>query len=231
MTTVSVLFIGSVGGQCPADVAVVEPCTCTVDDDGMSLTLNCTDKNLNSNPTVVDNILDYFLDESVTKPPLGRLLLDRNDLTVVPTKIQLFDGLISVSLTENRISSIQSSTFNFTNDKQAPKMLSLTSNRLTFIAAGAFQGSKMAKLQFLIIDSTCTDMQFFIISFCWPTVHTAANYSRSVIQLDNNALTRFESDVFQSVLEQMAPNYPSSSALTIDSSQLMALQRITQLLD
>ena len=145
MTTVSVLFIGSVCGQCPADVAmsVIEPCTCTVDADGMSLTLNCTEKNLN-NVAVVDDILDYFLNENVTNPPLGRLLLDRTDLAVVPTKIQLFDGLISVSLTDNRIRSIQSSTFNFTNDKQAPKMISLTSNRLTFIAAGAFQGSKIA---------------------------------------------------------------------------------------
>lgn len=70
MTTVSMLFIGSVGGQCPAEVAVIEPCTCTVDADGMSLTLNCTDKNLN-NVTVVDNILEYFLNESVTNPPLG----------------------------------------------------------------------------------------------------------------------------------------------------------------
>ena len=143
MTTVSVLFIGSVCGQCPADVAVIEPCTCTVDADGMSLTLNCTDKNLN-NVAVVDDILDYFLNENVTNPPLGRLLLDRTDLAVVPTKIQLFDGLISVSLTDNRIRSIQSSTFNFTNDKQAPKMISLTQNRLQFIAAGAFQGSKIA---------------------------------------------------------------------------------------
>ena len=144
MLILLVLFGPSVYGQCP-DVSLIAPCTCydTVTDGVSLLTLDCTSKS-GLDDAKVDEILELFLIADPSNSiPLGYILLDDNYLQVVPKKIQLFDQLISVSLTGNRIATIQSDTFNF--GVRAPKTLILSENKINSIDPGTFdQGYTIA---------------------------------------------------------------------------------------
>jgi len=107
--------------------------------------------------------------------PVRVLDLAANALTIVPLEIPLLKQLANVDLSANQIDKIPRGAFNF--DEATERIqINLNNNPLTVIQPGAFQGD-----------------------------YVTGDTGLSVISLVNTNLSRFESGVFQSVLEQMAP--------------------------
>ena len=150
----------------------------------------CTCKNSGNNVTIKIDCRKKALDDSTMSDILSAILSDtkaspvrvldlaENALTIVPLEIPLFKQLANVDLSANQIDKIPRGAFNF--DEATERIqINLNNNPLTVIQPGAFQGD-----------------------------YVTGDKGLSFISLVNTNLSRFESGVFQSVLEQMAPfNY------------------------
>jgi len=99
-----------------------------------TLILECSRCNLTDSE--VSDILDAFLSTPGVSPLLI-LNLSGNQLTRVPSQMQLFTELVVIEFQNNAIPSIESGTFNSNDDNWS---LYLDSNQLTTIAPSAFRG-------------------------------------------------------------------------------------------
>ena len=138
-------------------------------------------------------ILDTFL-TTVGTDGLGCLSMAGNRLPVIPERLieSEFHQLECIYLQFNNIRTLKNGSFNFITKLDH---LSLEGNQLNHIEPGAFQG-------------TIIDHQFQIYKFIILDIFSfIGNYgNESVINLSRNNLTRFESAVFRTVLESLAPH-------------------------
>ena len=193
------LLLGTISGQvvCP-EPAAYSPCDCTKYTGSEEFlfttsTLDCSNRNLNDSN--LNEILNAFTSNPLVSP-INRLVLYSNQLTRVPEQITQLRWLTFVNLNANQIPSVKLAAFNFTTEKL--NIIDLSENDISNIKPAAFQGIAINQITIF----------HFIATFNISGIYI--NYSK--IFLDKNKLTRFESDVFQSVLEQMAPHpeFPGS---------------------
>ena len=177
----------------PADYA---PCNCVeFPSDPTHIDLNCVLKNLTD--LQISNILNSLL----TTPgvsPLATLNLPFNELTVVPNELSFFSRSIDyVDLQGNDIGpSISNGTFNFQKVDGGYLRLFLQRNQVKNIEPGAFQGKNSTwHISFI--------SHVNVIHILLIAGETYGNGTQ--IDLNNNQLTKFESSVFQSVLEKIVP--------------------------
>jgi hypothetical protein len=125
---------------CPP-TAVYEPCSCSESTSTGAIKLNCFNKNLGD--AQVNELLDAFLATPGVSPLLN-LDLTTNKLTRVPDQIRLFPEFNYISLSSNNITSpVGKCSFNFT-DGTVVRYLSLSNNKVTTIAPGAFQDIRLS---------------------------------------------------------------------------------------
>ena len=179
---------------CPPEKAIL-PCQCQELIARETIYLECYSTNLND--TRMGEIIDAFLSNPDVSP-ITLLSLGNNSLTRVPDRLPLMSELEHVSLANNKIRSISAGTFNFTRTLQ---YIGLNDNQLVYIEPGAFLG--IYSTNFIM-----NHLLFFL---------NAGNYGKSQIQLGTNNLNRFESGVYQSVLEQIEPfcGSPICNALVV----------------
>ena len=193
-------YTGKVDFVCPP-YAAIGPCTCGVRENSPSdkeITLNCFQRYLGD--ARISDILDVFL----TSPgllPFYQIDLQENNLTRVPHQLNLLlkaGGFIkTTNLEYNELTSIEKNSFKY-RVSDTSKIL-LSSNQMTAIAPGAFRGN----LLIICLSFNCiiTD-RMNVNAVVSDGVHKIDAFSR--IALEYNNLTRFESTIFQSVLEEMA---------------------------
>ena len=178
---------------CPP-VEAISPCNCyEYQFKPTTTSLNCYFRNLNDSQASA--ILDAYLN-TPNVSPVGQLLLNYNELlTRVPVQMKSFTQLSETFLSYNSFTSIESGAFNFTDGANPLQYLDLGFNQLTTIAPGAFKGSNFSFRfrTFAIVINR-------LIS---AGIKAIANNTRIILYV--NQLTRFESTVFQSLLEAMAP--------------------------
>jgi hypothetical protein len=194
----SAVLRGEAAIVCPP-LNTISPCKCE-EYSGKPGTIQLDCYNQNVNDSMANQILDFFL----TTPgvsPIGYLTLGLNRLTFVPSQIRFFSQLVEIHLFGNLITSIESGAFDFTNVANFIPVLELYTNKLTTIAPGAFKGC------------------FIIILEYMQPINVYHNFIGNVygngtkINLNFNLqLARFESTVFQSMLEKIAPlgGYPNA---------------------
>jgi Leucine-rich repeat (LRR) protein len=142
----------------------------------------------------MSNILDQFLKPLAT--PVAYLDLYLNHLTFVPDQIKQFDQVVRVDLEYNEIPVIRTGDFVF---ETKLERLVLAGNNISVIEPGAFQG-KTTYSPYLC-SNLMTQLKNHVFFFYIIGVYG----NQSEIDLDRNNIRRFESGVFKSVLEQMAP--------------------------
>lgn len=114
--------------------------------------------------------------------------LTENLLTKVPQHIPLFKGLKFLYLQDNDINRL---TYGSLSMAGAVSSLFLSRNKISDIEPGAFQG---------VLESII----FLKIKLLLPwSILLLGNFSSGSLFLDFNELTRFDSAVFKSILEQM----------------------------
>ena len=119
---------------CPPPEAYA-PCYCGYTSlEPNAIALTCDSFNLTDSE--VSDILDTFL-STPDISPLVLLSLRNNQLTRVPSQMQLFTELQVIDLENNAITSVESGTFKFNADYLS---LSLENNQLTTIAPDSFIG-------------------------------------------------------------------------------------------
>jgi len=180
---------------CP-DAQILTPCTCGNYANTNLLYLNCASKSLTDGR--IELILSFFQSNDTQ---LGRLDLYNNPLlTVVPPAIKTFTQLgDTVQLQLNGFTSIESGAFQFQNSANPVKDLYLNSNKLTTISPNAFNGF-ILKIIFFLIFAHCL---ICILLFVYLGIR--AYTMNTIINLSSNQLNRFESTVFQSLLEKFVP--------------------------
>lgn len=134
---------------------------------------------------------------------LRHLSLPNNYLTRVPPEIRLFPNVRVLNFRNNRIVKIKEDNFKFYNstririNREDPVFLDLGDNLINYIEAGAFEGicghSKYMRNYSwdnnLLLNETYTYLGDYF------------DGGSTMINLDTNKLIRFQSDVFESVLE------------------------------
>lgn len=167
------VFGAAMAGVCPPP-GEISPCSCRdLGSDGLVIQLDCRSASLD------DAKASQILDTMLSWPGVSPLrLLDMlgNRLTRVPSQLPQFVLLNSIDLSNNLITNVEANAFNFSTATLAS--LSLSSNSISSIQEGAFQG----------------------------------NYGNSIVNLQYTSLTRFESGVFQPMLEKIEPYYTGSSS-------------------
>ena len=183
---------------CPVHSTDISPCLCEEFESPIETRLSCDDQILLGDVGASRVLLKML--NPASSSALTTIHLDSAGLTRVPSELTRFARLENVHLSGNRIQSIDSGTFNFT---ATLKRLDLSSNGLTRIEPGAFKGQ--FKLKFINCYWLCSK------SLC----NITGRYGEgSWIILSRNNLTRFESDVFQSVLELMEPFIDASQPVS-----------------
>lgn len=193
MILILLLFAGTILSEvvCP-DPATYWPCECTEYTGPNSFpmttsTLDCSNRNLTD--SLLNDILNVFtLNPLISQ--VNHLLLYSNQITRIPTQIPLMRWLTYVNLSGNNIQSVETASFDFASNKM--NLIDLSSNQIKSIQPDAFQGIP------------CKMMMIIYLTLIYFLKGSYVNYSK--IYLDKNNLTRFERDVFLSVLQQMAPD-------------------------
>ena len=117
---------------CPAAVEI-SPCTCGFTGNGTTtVTITCTGKSLN------DNTMAAIVMKIQTWSPVDTMLLDGNQLTVVPPGLPQITGLVDLNLSSNQITSIGSTELQLTGKVLR---INLSSNNITALADNCFPGS------------------------------------------------------------------------------------------
>jgi len=144
-------------------------------------------------------VLQAFLN-AIGISPVFYLDFAYNQLTKVPDEVRLFEKIQNVNLHWNKIQSIPSNAFLFS--KSFRNHLTLQNNQISAIGAGAFQG----------IIGPNSFYKMSIWSIFLNKLFEGFYDETATIDFRFNSLSRFESSVFQSVLEQMYPfnGYPFS---------------------
>ena len=201
---------------CPPAEAI-SPCTCR---EYTTTTTNLFCREMKLTDSQVSDILDAYL-TTPNVSQVGQLLLNYNELlTRVPVQMKSFTQLSETFLSYNSFTSIELGAFNFTDDANPLHYLDLGFNQLTTIAPGAFKGSNFSfrfRLFAIVLDR-----------FISAGIKAIANNTR--INLYVNQLTRFESTVFQSLLDKMASfgGYPNAFFDIYYSKFLFIIMRYKQ---
>ena len=138
------LFSGPILCQvvCP-DPVTYSPCECTEYTGTNSFvmttsTLDCSNRNLTD--SLLNDILNVFtLNPLISQ--VNHLILYSNQLTRVPTQIPLMRWLTFVNLSDNKIQSVESASFDFASNKM--NLIDLSSNQMTSIQSDAFLGIRL----------------------------------------------------------------------------------------
>ena len=125
--------------------------------------------------------------------------MENNQLTLVPSQIQIFPQLIYVDLSFNQITMIQTGAFDFS---KTVDQLILSNNIIRTIEADAFLG---------IENNFALNQTHLNVLFSLP-----GDYGKSLIQLENNLLTRLDSEVFLDLALEMFHYGPYSAGAGID---------------
>ena len=121
---------------CLTNVSAYSPCRCRPVDEGEGdISLSCYEDALGDKK--VEQILNHFLVNNISTR-LTRLTLQNTELTQIPTNLPFFSQLKMIDLCRNNIQFIPRGAFNFSSKFH---YLDLSSNMLTRIEAGAFQGT------------------------------------------------------------------------------------------
>lgn len=172
------------------------PCNCSSGNGDGTGVLDCSDTNLNDD--LASHILDLFITpESISL--LYRINLENNQLTLVPSQIPIFPQLIYVDLSFNQITMIQTGAFDFS---KTVDQLILSNNIIRTIEADAFLG---------IENNFALNQTHLNVLFSLP-----GDYGKSLIQLENNLLTRLDSEVFLDLALEMFHYGPYSAGAGID---------------
>ena len=145
------LFSGPILCQvvCP-DPVTYSPCECTEYTGTNSFvmttsTLDCSNRNLTD--SLLNDILNVFtLNPLISQvnpliSQVNQLILYSNQLTRVPTQIPLMRWLTFVNLSDNKIKSVESASFDFASNKM--NLIDLSSNQMTSIQSDAFLGIRL----------------------------------------------------------------------------------------
>jgi hypothetical protein len=194
--------VSSISAQvvCP-NAATYSPCECIEYTGAQAFVfvtskLHCSNKNLSDSK--VNEILTAFTSNPLVSP-INQLILYGNQLTRVPENITQFRYLTFVNINNNNIPSVELAAFNFYTEKL--NLIDLSDNQITNIESNAFQGIFLSNI-FIIMT----------INQNWIIIDSGIYINYSKIFLDKNKMTRFDSEVFRPVLEQMAPHpeFPGS---------------------
>lgn len=120
---------------CLKNVSAYSPCRCLEHEGEGDISLSCYEDALGDNK--VEQILNHFLVNNISTR-LTRLDLQSTELTQIPTNLPFFSQLKIIDLCRNNIQFIPRGAFNFSSKFH---YLDLSSNMLTRIEAGAFQGT------------------------------------------------------------------------------------------
>ena len=189
---------------------MISPCKCidpassskqTALNSNNGLLITCKDQLLGD--VNVSQVLNFFLVAMGSDQLVGELILSNTSLSRVPDEIRLFSNLNYVDLRYNQITFIPSGSIKFPADQvNAPGKIDLSFNRIKSMERGAFQGKSV----------------LFIISIYQLNKLYQFNGGRIMaISLYENQLTRFDADVFQSVLQMMSQD-SKSQGINIDDS-------------
>jgi len=127
---------------CP-DPVTYSPCDCTEYTGTNSFvmttsTLDCSNRNLSD--SLLNEILNIFtLNPLISQ--VNHLILYSNQLTRVPTQIPLMRWLTFVNLSDNKIQTVESASFDFASYKM--NLIDLSSNQITSIQSNAFLGIRL----------------------------------------------------------------------------------------
>jgi len=101
-------------------------------------TLDCSNRNLSD--SLLNEILNIFtLNPLISQ--VNHLILYSNQLTRVPTQIPLMRWLTFVNLSDNKIQTVESASFDFASNKM--NLIDLSSNQITSIQSNAFLGIRL----------------------------------------------------------------------------------------
>lgn len=127
---------------CP-DPVTYSPCDCTEYTGTNSFvmttsTLDCSNRNLSD--SLLNDILNVFtLNPLISQ--VNHLILYSNQLTRVPTQIPLMRWLTFFNLSDNKIQTVESASFDFASNKM--NLIDLSSNQITSIQSNAFLGIRL----------------------------------------------------------------------------------------
>ena len=180
---------------CPSNRELISPCTCENLGLGStgSIHLDCSSGNLDDKKA--SDIFNAFLSYANVSL-LTSLTLYNNSLTRIPEQIRLFPRLVRMSLSTNKFKSVERSVY-FPQTVEFLEHLGLDYNQISTIEPGAFQSTVFLYRSCSLYMTPAQLKVFFYQSGKFGF--------RSNIQLTRNKLSRFSSNVFQSVLEQLAP--------------------------
>ena len=154
--------------------------------------MDCNSWNLNDSR--ISYTLDAFLAPGIS--PVSWLDLSFNTFTEVPKQLAQFTRLNYIRLDGNDINLVKSQSFQFSTTL---KQLNLFRNQLSTIEPNAFPGLHAYPSLFNLNNNT---------NYFW-NIHLGIYGRGSLVDLRLNRLSRFESNVFLPILQQMAP-YPGT---------------------
>jgi hypothetical protein len=160
----------------------------------------------------VNQLVSSIASSPTGNDTLQQLSLWENQLTRIPDHISSFRKLSYVNLFGNSIVSVPSGSFVFRPEIQV-SFLILSKNALNTIEPGAFKGKC-----FFPIDPALEENHQLNESVFSALLFILGNFSEASVYLDFNQLTRFDSAVYEDLLEQMHRSTTSDAGLYVYNS-------------
>jgi hypothetical protein len=185
-----VLLVVEADVVCPPFLTYA-PCICVeISERPGTIFVDCWDKPLGDSE--VSRVLDAFL----TTPdisPVGWVRLFNTRLTRIPDQMKLFPRLFWADISGNKIPTIDSGAFNFTENLEKLDLLGV---ELTTIAPGTFGGS--------FFNFTLQINYFLQVIIACVITGDGYGFGTNIF-VNMNKMTRFEATVYKTLLEKLAP--------------------------